>query len=356
MDFKFSKGTGEPERQEAPCEKKNQSALLVLLLLLVGGFSYIYFFTGLIKPQDAPPPAVAPVPQSVKIPLPVRDGAVTGTEQKIDAAKVDPTVAKGTPSQPTPAKPAPVAAVAPAPAPVAKPALPAKPKDEPKKAEPAKVAEKKVVPVKVEAKKTAAEKTAAPAVKKGEPSKSTDNKHAVVATKKTKKAAVVSVAATKSGAEQDASTGSWSLVIGQYAIEEALSVDMGRVRKAGLTPVVKPGLRKKTTMNRLFLADFASRADAQGELTKLKRYTSDAFIIDQAGKNSVFAGSYLLDSRASTEKERLASAGFAVSIKRIEVAIPTQSLTVGPFSDKKSAEAALGKLKGVGVKAALIRP
>ncbi|MSN27217.1 MAG: hypothetical protein GJV46_15275 [Geobacter sp.] len=354
MDFKFSKGTGESERQEAPGEKKNQSALLVLLLLLVGGFSYIYFFTGLIKPQVVPPPAAVPAPQVVKMPLPVRDGVVAGTEQKTDAAKTEPAAAKGTASQAAAvAKPAPVAAVAPAP--VAKTALPVKPKDEPKKTEPAKVAENKVVPAKVETKKPAAEKTATVAAKKSEPVKSADNKH-TVATAKPKKVTAVPVAATKADAGRNASAGSWSLVIGQYAIEEALSVDMGRVRKAGLTPVVKPGLRKKTTMNRLFLADFASRADAQAELTKLKRYTSDAFIIDQAGKNSVFAGSYLLDSRASTEKERLSSAGFAVSIKRVEVAIPTQSLTVGPFSDKKSAESALGKLKGVGIKAALIRP
>ena len=52
MDFKFSKNSDDSQ-QESPDEKRKQSTLLVLLLILVGGFAYLYFFTGLIKPQEA---------------------------------------------------------------------------------------------------------------------------------------------------------------------------------------------------------------------------------------------------------------------------------------------------------------
>jgi cell division protein FtsN len=51
----------------------------------------------------------------------------------------------------------------------------------------------------------------------------------------------------------------------------------------------------------------------------------------------------------------LSAAGFHVSLKRTEVAIPSKNLTLGPYKNKKAAEAALGKLKAAGVKAALSR-
>lgn len=367
MDFKFSKGTGDVEKQEAPGEKKNQSALLVLLLLLVGGFSYVYFFTGLIRPQEAPKQAEAPVRQVVKMPLPVSGGTVAATEQKAVAAKSEPVAAKEEPPKAMPPKPAPTAPVAAA-APAAKLLPPVKPKEESKKPDPVKPADKKALPepvadkkeqksvaAKVEEKKPAAGKNQTPAAKKPEPVRSADKKHAVEVASKSKKAAAVSGDAAKDGSGKSDAVSSWSVLVGQYTIEETLSADMGRVRKAGLVPVVKAGPRKKSAMNRLLLAEFANRADAQTELSKLKRLTSDAFIIDQSGKHAVYAGSYLLDARASSEKERLGAAGFSVSIKCAEVAIPTQNLTVGPFSEKKAAEAALGKLKANGVKASLIR-
>jgi len=368
MDFKFSKGTGDTDQQDAPGEKKNQSALLVLLLLLVGGFSYLYFFTGLIKPQQAPQSVESPAPQVVKMPLPVPGSAGAGADKTDAAPKSEPAAAKEAPKA-VAAKPAQPATAAQAVAvPAAKPSPPVKPKEESKKPEPPKVAEKKVQPatvadkkdqktavVKVDEKKPAAVKSQLPAAKKAEPVKPAGKSQAAEVTPKPKKAAAVAAGAVNSVPGLTASAGPWSVLVGKYVIEEALSVDMGRVRKAGLEPVVKAGSRKKSTMNRLQLAEFASRSEAQAELARLKRHTSDAFIMDQAGKFAVFAGSYLLDARASSEKERLAAAGFKVSIKRTEIAIPTQSLTVGPFKDKKTAESALGKLKAVGVKAALVQ-
>ena len=76
MDFKFSKDSGDSQQQGAPGEKKNQGSLLVLLLILVGGFSYLYFFTDLIKPQEGQKTAEAPAPAPpvAKMPLPPREG------------------------------------------------------------------------------------------------------------------------------------------------------------------------------------------------------------------------------------------------------------------------------------------
>jgi cell division septation protein DedD len=329
MDFKFSKDSGDSHQQEAPDDKRNQSALLVLLLLLVGGFAYIYFFTGLIKPQEivqnaaAPPPAAQP--QIVKIPLPAREG---------ESAKPD---VKSASKSVSPAATAPVpAAVKPAPLPTnqtqvaAKPAVPsakaaaaANPtlsKEEMKKTETAKLSEKKGIAAKTGAKKSAASGQA-------------------------KSVAAVTAKQTVHGP--------WTLIVGNYVLEEALSADMGRIRKAGFKPVVKASTRIKSAMNRLLVAEFSDRASAQPTLEKLKRQTSDAFVIKQGDKFTVFAGSYLQNEAANGEKKRLLVAGFPVTIIHTNISIPSQSLSIGPFSSRKTADSALARLRDSGIKASL---
>lgn len=356
MDFKFSKDSGDSQPGEASGEKKKQSALLVLLLILVGGFSYLYFFTDLIKPQEGQKPAETPAPvaQIVKIPLPTREGEPAEpngkTAEKTDASKAaaSPPVTVAAPE----VKPAVVPAKpAPAPTPAVKPApAPTKPKEELKKPEAAKPADKKPQPVATTDKKgektaatTAETKKHAVADKKSPPAK--DGAKRPVSAGHAKLAPVVKT--------QKTAAGSWTLTVGNYVLEEALSADMGRVRKAGFEPVVKPSIRKKTTMNRLLVSEFNDRATAQSILEKLKRLTSDAFIIEHGGRFAVYAGSYLQSESARSEKERLNAAGFPVSVKHSDIAIPTQSLSVGPFNSKKGADAALGKLKSAGIKATL---
>ena len=322
MDIKFSKDSGNSE-QEVHGEKKNQNALLVLLLVLVGGFTYIYFFTDLIKPQETPKTAElsVPTPQIVKIPLPARDGSpvVPGvkTPEKAEAPNAAAT-----------------ATVTPA-APAAKAAVPAKPVQVPTtkpaaaiKSAPAVKAATVPVNVKEKAKKTIATKTA-------------DTKPAVAAKKSTQ------------AKDIKPSTASWSVSVGNYVLEEALAVDMGRVRKAGFKPAIKPADRKKTMMSRLFVSEHTDRVAARSTLEKLNRYTSDAFVLEQGGKFAVYAGSYLQKEAASSEKERLKAAGITVTVKHADIGIPTQSLSVGPFKNKKEAETALGRLKSAGIKATL---
>lgn len=349
MDFKFSKESGNSQQQDAPGEKKKQSTLLVLLLILVGGFAYIYFFTDLIKPQaiqtviETP----APAPEVVKIPLPPRDGEPAKPDvsvpEKAEAPKavVAPPAAVAPIVKPVaaPVKPAPTKPVPAKPAPAAKPAD--------QKSQSAAVADKKAgktTPAKAEAKKPTAEaKKPAATDKKSAPSKNVAKKAG--SGSKTKLETVVKAKKTKSG--------TWSLLVGNYVLEEALSADMGRVRKAGFTPLINPSGRKKMTMNRLLVSEFNDRAAAQSALGELKRHTSDAFVIEQGRKFAVYAGSYMLNEAANSEKARLKAAGFKVIVKHVDVAIPSQSLSVGPFNNKKAADSALGKLKGAGIKATL---
>jgi cell division protein FtsN len=355
MDIKFSKDSGENQQQVVAEEKGKQNLLLVVLLVLVCGFGYVYFFTGLIKPQQEQKPVEAPQAQLVKKPLPSPDGKPVKAEPEAAPAAVVAT---------KPEKQEPVKAV-----------------EEPKKVEAPKTAEKKPLPVaaKVDEKKPAqTEKKPAPAPEKkaaGTPEKkplpvAAGDSKTVASKKPVEKKVDKVVAADKKDtlkterkasaaqavlAESGGSSAGWKVLVGNYVLEEALVSDLVRVRKAGLEANVVPGGQKKTKMNRLLLAEFTDRDAAQAQLEKLKRHTSDAFIIDGAGKHLVYAGSYLLDARADSEKERLAAAGFNLTLKRADVYVATKNLTAGNFADKKAADDTMKKLKAAGIKAAVVR-
>lgn len=354
MDFKFNKDTGDSPKQAVGGEKGRQNILLVVLLVLVGGFGYIYFFTGLIRPMEEQKPAEAPPPQVVKKPLPSREGEATK-----GAAPAVPEMKKEVMA---PVKPEPTKTVQAVPAPPVAKAVP-RPKEEPPKPAPLKPVEKKALPAtpgkqpqkQVVAK--AEEKKPAPAEKKQSAMVQKKTPPAAPAEKKVVAAKKPAAKAEKKPVSEPGQTsgGRWTVTVGNYLLEDALAADMVRVRKAGLEAAVQSGAKRKAPMNRLLLSEYDDRVVARAELDKLKRYTSDAFIIERGGKFAVYAGSYLLDSRATSEKERLAAAGFTLTLKRTDVAIPSKLLTAGTFSDKKSAEAALKKLKDAGLKPSLIR-
>jgi cell division septation protein DedD len=367
MDFKFSKDSDGTEPREVPGDKKNQSALVVLLLLLVGGFAYLYFFTGLIRPQEAqkpaPPPSAA-APQAVKMPLPPRTEEPAKPAEK-GGEKAAAKTAANVVSAPGPAPvPAPAPVKTPAVKPAAVPAVPAKPavtpaapapvpakaQAEAKKSEPAKPADRKPAPAVV-----ANSKPAVPPAKAETKKTAITDKKSAAPPKETAKSpkTAVQTKPLPATAGKKVLAGSWSLYVGNYVLGEALSADMGQVRKAGFEPVVKSSTGKKTAMNRLFVADFTERAAAQATMEKLRRQTSDAFVIEQGGRFSLYAGSYLQSESARSEKERLSAAGFSTTVKQVDIAIPSQSLTVGPFSNRKTADAALVKLKNAGIKASL---
>ena len=317
MEFKFGNDNDEQEAAAPAPPKKNQNALVLLLLLLVGGFVYIYFFSGLLKSEEKPSQAAVSSSPVVKMPLPAREGAAKITDAPPAGQKAAPI-----PVPPASTQPAPAVVVA-----KASPPAPVTPHEAIKKTEPVKIVEKKPLPV--------------PAVEKKAP--------IIAAAPAGDKAGGVEKKAAAS------SKGTWFVLVGRYTLEEELSKDIGHVRKAGFEPVVTAGLRKQKNMSRLLFSETDNPADARVALDKLRGITSDGFIIEQGGRHAVYAGSYLLADRATAEKARLAAAGIAVTIKHARIALGTKSLSAGPFTSKKSAEAAVSALKKVGLKAALIK-
>ena len=328
MDFKFDKGPAADAAAQEGQGKGRQTALLAVLLVLLGGFAYLYFFTGIIRPQVQSAPPVQPAPQVVKQPLPARENTLppAGTEVPAAAPTVPSGVAPAVPSAAAPAvtppaavKPAPVAAAAPkvktpdAPAVKPQPVAPV-----PKAVQPAK--EQKVQPA-------AAVKVTPPAAGKN-----------VVSAKPVAKQAVLSV---KRG-------GPWTLVVGSYVLEEQLAADIARVKATGLTPVMTSGQRRMTTMHRLKYGQYADSETAQQAVELLKKQAGGGFSLHKAGIHEVFAGSFAQLGSAQVEQQRLAAAGVKVTIQKSQVAVASRKLTAGTFTDRAAAEAALRKLRQAG--------
>lgn len=341
MDFKFDKGSADdvPQGQD----KGRQTVLLLVLLLLLGGFGYLYFFTGLIRPQEQPAPP-QPAPQVVKQPLPARDGAPVQPQVAAPGAApatpapVAPAVAPAPPvtaAKPAAAPPVPTAAVKPAPVVPVAPASPkpAAPAAKPSEKQPVAVGkpqtQKPATVAKVEQPKPAA-------AVKPTPAQPVEKKAAAP------KPAMKRAAPVKTG-------GPWTLVVGSYVVEERLAVDMAKVKGAGLTPVMTSGQRRMTTMHRLKYGEYADRAAAQQAVDQLKQKAGDGFAIQKAGKHEVFVGSYAQLESAQAEQQRLAAVGVKVNIQKSQVGVPSRKLTAGTFTDRVAAEAALKKLKQAGV-------
>ena len=339
MDSKFNNKTTEGEAQAQPQEKGRQTGMVVLLLLLLGGFGYLYFFTGLIRPQEQPP-APQPPPQVVKQPLPARDAAPA------DAAKPAEQKAQATPSAPVAAAPA-----------AAKPVAPAvvKPADTKLAATPAPKAEEKKAAAKPVAKPEPVKAAVAPAVKKPEAVKpAVPVKQAEKNVAETKPAQSKQAEPARKAAIAPKKRGPWTVVAGLYVVEETLAADMNKVKNTGLTPLMTSGPKRPVTMHRLFYAEYSSKDEAKQAVEKLQRTSGGGFSVQRGDKHEVYAGSYAVLSGAQAEQQRLAAAGVKVTIKKSQVSLASRKLTAGTFTDRKVAEDALKKLKSAGISAAVL--
>jgi SPOR domain len=341
--------------------KGRQTLMLLLLLVLLGGFGYLYFFTSIIRPQE-PPAETQPAPQAAaKMPLPARDGSQPA-QMTPGAAPVTPPTAGPAPAPVPAAKPQTASAPAPpAATPVAKKVEP-KPAPQPAVAPPEK---KAAVALKPEEKKVvapAAKPAAAPAAKPAVAAKPpvaaptvAEEKKPVAATAAAgKKAVKVKTADSNKATMQGKASGPWTLVVGNYVVEEALVEDIAKVKAAGLNPGITTGQRKATSMNRLYFAEFGDKQAALEAVETMRKLAASPFSIQKGGKHLVFAGSFSMASRAESERQRLAASGMKVTVQKVQATLPSKKLTAGTFTDRKAAEAALKKLKAAGVGAPVL--
>ncbi|KAB0670445.1 hypothetical protein F6V30_09875 [Oryzomonas sagensis] len=149
----------------------------------------------------------------------------------------------------------------------------------------------------------------------------------------------------------------YTLTIGEYETKSAMADAVRRIKRAGLTPLVKRGPTKTEAFIRLHIADHADRKMAQREIGRLRRFKAEGFAIkDKEGTFTVYAGSYRNQKQASIEQERLAALGVTTVLKNDTVQISTFLLTVGNFASPREAAAEYGaRLEKQGLKAVITK-
>jgi len=329
----------------------NSKVSLLILLVLVGAFAYLYFFTSLIVPHEtaAPKaPAATPEVKQSMPPRPAETGApaaapatATNAEETKPAAAPAPPAAQpaAKPAAPAPAaaapaaKPAapPPAAAKPAPAqqpPAAKAAQPAATPPAAKAAQPAPAA---ATAKKVEA-PTAKAVEAKPAVKIDEP--------------KSAKAAVPAEPAKTAASEKPHKKKAAAYVIaaGELPAGAAVAVAEAKLEKHGVKPVLKQVSQKGREMNRLFVSSFSDYDAYSSGLDTLKQTAKSAFGIEKDGKYSIYAGSFSSTALAEAEKKRLQGKGIKAEIQKTVLSGTTVKMTAGAFPTKAAADKAAAAL------------
>lgn len=329
----------------------SQRVLLLVLLLLVAVGGYLYFFTGLIKPREEVAKSAPTQPATVKMPIPPRpdqpaqEASVAKPGEKKTGEGVQGKPAP--PPAPAPAKPA--APAKPVPPPQVQPAspqpVPPQPVTPPVKPRPA------PVPTKPETAKPA--KPAAPATAKA-PAPAPAATKPVPAKKEAKPAVPVQAAAPKE-ARPAKKAGTYALRVGAFVAEPSLKEALTKLKKAGIAPVRKAVEKKPEPMNRLFVATFSDRDEAAAEVAKLKKATSDAFVLPENGTYTVYAGSYFLDAKAAAEQDRLYDKGVKTLMKKSQVAVTVTKVTAGAFPSRGEAQKAAERLKKQGLTAMVVK-
>jgi len=220
---------------------------------------------------------------------------------------------------------------------------------------PAKPEEKKPAPAKPAVKPEPVKAAAAPAAKKQELSKpAVPAKQPEKAVADAKPVQPKQTEAVRKVAAAPKKNGPWTVVAGLYVVEEVLAEDLTKVKKAGLTPLMTSGPKRPVAMNRLFYGEYSSKEEAQQAVEKLQRTAGSGFSAQRGAKHEVYAGSYAVLSGAQAEQQRLAAAGVKVSIKKAQVPLASRKLTAGTFTDRKSADDAVKKLKAAGIAAPVL--
>lgn len=162
--------------------------------------------------------------------------------------------------------------------------------------------------------------------------------------------------AAGSADETAAATGTYTLMVGEYATPSALAEAKEKIRKAGLLPVVNPGPERKEPMTRLLVGEFPDQKSARKELDRVRRAKADGFIITK-GKHRycVYAGSYARQAHAVELQKRLAASGIKSSLEITSISTTTFLLTAGNFPTREAAQRDAGKLEKEGIRPVVIK-
>ena len=378
--------------------------ILIVLLALGVCFSYFYFFTDIFRPNEEAPNQTDVSIAEVKKPLPERavQTVVSSATNTVRVAPVSPVPSVKVPVAPSvngqkqtqsppgkpvtpssdmasstpaksgtvPSKPTP-SAMKPATAHVEPVPLPGKQKETARKV--AALESRKVSPGKASqpaasAQPAAKAVTGKPVLKEtGTPLPQKKNA-AGEAKRVSSPRAEQKVASAKHGAVTEGKDGDvaekkvsvkegkgYTLVVGTYVMPSTLKADKAKLERAGVHPTVSVGPKKNQPMNRLVVADYDSYTTASAELNRVKKASKDAFLLQESGRFTIYAGSYYRHDRAVEEQERLRAQGFAPILKKAVAPVGSSKLTVGGFPTREAAQGEAARLRKLGFKPFLVQ-
>ncbi|MRR57905.1 MAG: SPOR domain-containing protein, partial [Deltaproteobacteria bacterium] len=155
----------------------------------------------------------------------------------------------------------------------------------------------------------------------------------------------------RAGAEEkapDKNAGNYTLVVGSYVLKSSMLSDKTKLERAGLKPLVSEGKKKSEPMNRLLVAEFGSYSSARSELSRVKKTSKDAFLLQEKGRFTVYAGSYFNHERAMQEQDRLRKQGFVPIVKKSSAPVSTYTLSSGSYATREAAVKEAGRLRKLG--------
>ena len=343
----FKKKSSEFDEQENQGSGKSKGSLLVLLVLLAG-FAYLYFFTSLIVPHETPPAKVPDVSTEVKQSLPPKPAVLPANPVPADAKKPEEAKPAAPPAPPAvkptappvvvpaPVKPAAPAAAAPAsakpaaPVPAPQPSAAAKPANLPPV--PATPKKEAAVPLKKEAPK---------------PAKAAEQKPAqAVQPKKEIKSAKAPAPAKPVVRKKPES---YTIFAGEFPAGEEAAAAEAKLARLAIKPVTRQETKKSKSMNRLFYGAYTDYDAYSAELDKLRQSAKGAFGVEKDGKYYLYAGSFSSKERVEKERKDLAAKGITLQAQLVILPLSTVRLTAGKFVAKGEADKAAARMKGAGL-------
>jgi outer membrane protein TolC len=149
-------------------------------------------------------------------------------------------------------------------------------------------------------------------------------------------------------------TAGYTLKIDIFVTNAALAEVQKVLKKAGLTPVLEYGPKKKGDVLRLLAGSFSSQKVARERLDALRRIKADSFFLRDKGGYKVYAGSFLIEKGARSEQKRLASLGVETTLEKATADLPTYRLTAGSFGTREAADEMTSRLASQGLKATVV--
>ncbi|MBI5656434.1 MAG: SPOR domain-containing protein [Geobacter sp.] len=343
----------EEQRVDSSQKGSSQKLLLCVLAILLAVFGYLYFFTGLIKQHGGESPVPPPQAQQIKQPMPPRPDEQATKEQAVAAKETVPPVAPATAEKAAPAasKAAPKLPPPPAAKPAAAPAKPAEIK--PKVAASAPMPQPAAKPVKAEKQAVPAKPPAKAVVEKAAPQpKKVAKAAAAKPSEKQVTAKEAKKVPEKGAAAKESQPGLFRLESGEILSARKADQVVAELKKAGFTSVEKKLNHEDHTMQRLFVAEYDDVQAARDEQQKLSKTADGVFVLPLNGKYQVYAGSYELEKRAASERDRLAAKGLQVTVRKASVKVPVYRITAKAKVKSKADEMA-ARLKKAGVGASV---